>query len=86
MHNVMDVTVLDSTDHLLEKAPRLVLLHLRESAPARTITHASLALGDNVVEELLSCILHHHDDVCRRREHLIPGVSMARRYTHSLMM
>lgn len=60
VHNVVTVAVLDGGNHLLEEAAGLVLVH------------AALALCDNVVEQLFARILHDHDDVCGRRDDLVP--------------
>lgn len=52
------VGVLDAGDELLEETPRLRLGHA--------------AVGDDVVEELAAGVLEHDDDVCRRRDDLVP--------------
>jgi hypothetical protein len=50
----MPVTVLDSAHDLLEELSGLML--------------GELAVGDNVVEELLSRVLQNHDDLAWRRD------------------
>lgn len=67
VYDVVTMAVLDSADHLLEEPAGLVLVHLPLSASERQYCHActypSLALGNNVVEQLLASVLHNHDDV-----------------------
>ena len=52
MDDLVSVTVLHSTDNLLEKLPALVF--------------CQFAVGHNIVKQFLSGIFQHHDDLARR--------------------
>jgi hypothetical protein len=87
VHDVMPVAVLYRANHLLKEPAGFIFWHLRISAyphPSISVsgsarlsvrggcTYTAFALLDNVIEQLLPCILHHHDHVRRRRNDLIP--------------
>ena len=57
VHNLVTMAVLDSTEHLLEEAARLVLFH----SP----------VGDDVVEQFSTSILENHDDLAGGLDHSI---------------
>lgn len=57
MDNLVPMTIFHRTDHLLEKSPRFILIHL--------------ATFHNVIEQLVTRVFDHHDDVRRGRYHLV---------------
>lgn len=76
MHNLVAMTVLYRPNHLLKETSRFVLAHLHVHQyldPSKAgATYPSFSLGYNVVEQLLSGILHDHDHVCRCCDDFIP--------------
>lgn len=42
------------------------------------LTHPTLALLDNVIEQFLACVLHDHDHIGRRGNDLVPSASASR--------
>lgn len=77
----MSVAIFHGADDLLKESTSFRFVHLNvkngieSNARSSNITlETYLALLDNVVEELASGVLDHHDNVCRRSNHLISGV------------
>ena len=83
VHNVMSVAVLYSADHLLKEAAGFVLGHLCDQSTHTPdkweytrvnwrATHTALAFLNDIIEQLFPRVFHHHDDVRRGCDHLVP--------------
>lgn len=82
MDNVMPVAILYRANHLLEEPSRLILAHLLSARFPSRVAHPSLALCHDVVEQFLAGILHHHDHVGRRGDHLVSTREPSSRWVH----